>query len=218
VGHEFRRLFPVLVPDEDERRYRKLGRYILEGSKPGAAAAACYVNHRVLPLDHDHFGQLLARSVQTCERLVDRLPSLQQELAPWVRLAMPFDPDCNLLCLAFNPRGKRSLRSANAFGRRLFETIDVRPDRRCSSRNSLALHHGPLSHLGLEEPSGPARRWSSTWPRPTTTGSLPATLMNPWLQVSPGPASRAIGRPTSSSSSVVRSRHCSRRRNLPADE
>ena len=55
---------------EDERRYRKLGRYILEGSKPGAAAAACYVNHRVLPLDHDHFGRLMSRSVQTCERLV----------------------------------------------------------------------------------------------------------------------------------------------------
>ena len=65
-------------PDEDERRYRKLGRYVLEGSKPGAAAAACYVNHRVLPLDHDHFGRLLARSVQTSERLVDRVPSLQQ--------------------------------------------------------------------------------------------------------------------------------------------
>jgi glutamate/tyrosine decarboxylase-like PLP-dependent enzyme len=92
-------------PDEDERRYRKLGRYILEGSKPGAAAAACYVNHRVLPLDHDHFGRLLARSVQTSERLVDRLPTLQQELASWVRLTVPFEPDCNLVCSPSTRRG-----------------------------------------------------------------------------------------------------------------
>ncbi|TXH77615.1 MAG: pyridoxal-dependent decarboxylase, partial [Lysobacteraceae bacterium] len=32
-------------------RHRQLGRYIPEGSKPGANAAAVYVTHRVLPLD-----------------------------------------------------------------------------------------------------------------------------------------------------------------------
>ena len=177
-------------PDEDERRYRKLGRYILEGSKPGAAAAACYVNHRVLPLDHDHFGRLLARSVQTCERLVDRIPSLQQELADWIRLAIPFEPDCNLVCLAFNPKGNRSLKAANAFGRQLFETVDVRPDRPVQLKEFFgSCTTVPLDHLGADELKRIAAELQLDLARPDDTGLflLRHTLMNPWLQSSPGP-------------------------------
>ena len=177
-------------PDEDERRYRKLGRYILEGSKPGAAAAACYVNHRVLPLDHDHFGRLLARSVQTCERLVDRIPSLQQELADWIRLAIPFEPDCNLVCLAFNPKGNRSLKAANAFGRQLFETVDVRPDRPVQLKEFFgSCTTVPLDHLGADELKRIAAELQLELARPDDSGLflLRHTLMNPWLQTSPGP-------------------------------
>ena len=177
-------------PDEDERRYRKLGRYVLEGSKPGAAAAACYVNHRVLPLDHDHFGRLLARSVQTSERLVDRVPSLQEELSPWVRLAIPFEPDCNLVCLAFNPTGNRSLRAANAFGRRLFETIDVRPDRPVQLKEFFgSCTTVPLSHLGAEELQRVGAALGLDLAPADDDGLflLRHTLMNPWLQTSPGP-------------------------------
>jgi glutamate/tyrosine decarboxylase-like PLP-dependent enzyme len=177
-------------PDEDERRYRKLGRYVLEGSKPGAAAAACYVNHRVLPLDHDHFGQLMARSIQTCERLVDRIPTLQQELAPWARLSVPFEPDCNLVCLAFNPNGNGSLKSANAFGRRLSETIDVRPDRPVQLKEFFgSCTTVPLSHLGVEElqRAGTALEIDLATADDDGLFLLRHTLMNPWLQVSPGP-------------------------------
>ncbi len=177
-------------PAEDERRYRKLGRYILEGSKPGAAAAACYVNHRVLPLDHDHFGRLLARSVQTCERLVDRLPALQQELAPWVRLAIPFEPDCNLVCFAFNPRGNRSLKAANAFGHRLFETVDVSPERPVQLKEFFgSCTTVPLGHLGGDELRRVGAELQLDLEHPDDTGLFlfRHTLMNPWLQASPGP-------------------------------
>jgi len=177
-------------PDEDERRYRKLGRYILEGSKPGAAAAACYVNHRVLPLDHAHFGRLLARSVQTTERLVDRFPALQKELAPWVRMAIPIEPDCNLVCLAFNPKGNRSLKAANAFGRRVFETVDVRPDRPVQLKEFFgSCTTVPLDHLGSEELQRIGAELQLEVGRPDDTGLflLRHTLMNPWLQTSPGP-------------------------------
>jgi glutamate/tyrosine decarboxylase-like PLP-dependent enzyme len=177
-------------PADDERRYRKLGRYIIEGSKPGAAAAACYVNHRVLPLDRDHFGQLMARSVQTCERLVDRLPSLQEELAPWVRLAMPFEPDCNLVCLAFNPRGNRSLAVANAFGRRLFARIDVQPDRPVQLKDFFgSCTTVPLDHLGRQElaRAGEALELDLAGADDQGLFLLRHTLMNPWLQASPGP-------------------------------
>src|SRR3546814_16128876 len=44
--------------DDYHARYRRLGQFVPEGSKSGAAAAAVYVTHQVLPLDHAHFGRL----------------------------------------------------------------------------------------------------------------------------------------------------------------
>jgi hypothetical protein len=144
----------------------------------------------VLPLDHDHFGQLLARSVQTCERLVDRLPGLRDELAPWVRLAAPFEPDCNLVCLALNPRGNRSLKAANAFGQRLYEAIAVRPDRPVQLREFYgSCTTVALDHLGAEElaRAGEALELDLAHADDGGLFLLRHTLMNPWLQASPGP-------------------------------
>ena len=154
----------------------------------GAAAAACYVNHRVLPLDHDHFGKLLARSVQSCERrcTASRGCSRSSRRGP---AGIPFEPDCNLVCLAFNPAGNRSLKAANAFGRRLFETIDVRPDRPVQLKDFFGSSTTvPLDHLGSTSWSGSAASSSSTWRvRTNSLFLLRHTLMNPWLQTSPGP-------------------------------
>lgn len=63
--------YVFLSQGDDDARYRNAGRFSLEGSRPGAAAAAVALNHRVLPLDHAHFGQLIARSVHASEYLYD---------------------------------------------------------------------------------------------------------------------------------------------------
>ena len=180
----------VLASDgaADDRRYRKLGRFIIEGSKPGASAAACYVNHKVLPLDAQHFGRLIARSVQTCEQLVDRLAELARQLAPVARLAVPFEPDCNLLCLAVNPAGNASLKEANAFGHTLFEAMAVRPERPVQLREFFGSYTTvALDHLGAEELSRVGATLGLDLSAPDDTGlfMLRHTLMNPWLQSSP---------------------------------
>ena len=51
-------VFHGATPKDYLSRYRNLGQYIPEGSKSGAMAAAVYVTHKVLPLDHRQFGQL----------------------------------------------------------------------------------------------------------------------------------------------------------------
>ncbi|MEM8884311.1 MAG: pyridoxal-dependent decarboxylase, partial [Planctomycetota bacterium] len=56
-----------------DEKLRNLGQYVLEGSKPGAAAAAVYVTHKVLPLDEEGMGRLPARAVPERLRGVDRL-------------------------------------------------------------------------------------------------------------------------------------------------
>src|SRR5699024_3761703 len=60
------------------QRYRGLGQFIPEGSKAGAAAA--YVTHRVLPLDHAHFGRLPRATIQAAEAFHDHVRELAAAL------------------------------------------------------------------------------------------------------------------------------------------
>jgi glutamate/tyrosine decarboxylase-like PLP-dependent enzyme len=110
-------------------RYRRLGQFIPEGSKSGAAAAAVYVTHRVLPLDHAHFGQLPRQTVLAAEAFHARAERFAAELGDVVHACVPFAPDSNLVCLALNPAGNRDVGAANAFVRRLHDELRCEPAR-----------------------------------------------------------------------------------------
>lgn len=178
---------------EYERRFRNLGQYILEGSKPGAAAAGAWLTHRVLPLDDAHFGRLCAETVRNCEYFFEHIEDLREELAGIARVVVPFEPDTNLICLAINPEGNRSLPHMNAFGRRIYahlavgERMDIHAREFFGSRT--LVHRDTLGEraamrlideLGLdpatfvEDPDDPEREADSVF-------LLRHTLMNPWL-------------------------------------
>jgi glutamate/tyrosine decarboxylase-like PLP-dependent enzyme len=108
-------------------RYRGLGQFILEGSKSGAAAAAVYVTHKVLPLDHRHFGRLPASTIRATEAFHTRALRFAVEQAQRLHVVIPFAPDSNLVCLALNPRGNASVGDANAFMRRMHDTLRCDP-------------------------------------------------------------------------------------------
>ena len=108
-------------------RYRSLGQFIPEGSKPGAAAAAAYVTHRVLPLDHEHFGRLQAQTVVAAETFEKRARQFSLEVSANLHAVVPFVPDSNLVCLALNPVGNRDVSRANAFVRRLYDELRCDP-------------------------------------------------------------------------------------------
>ena len=108
-------------------RFRRLGQFIPEGSKSGAAAAAVYVMHKVLPLDHQHFGQLPRRTVLAAEAFHARAKRFSEELARVAHVCVPFAPDSNLVCLALNPAGNRDVVAASAFVRRLHEELRCDP-------------------------------------------------------------------------------------------
>jgi len=109
--------------------YRRLGQFIPEGSKSGAAAAAVFVTHQVLPLDHAHFGQLPKQTVLAAEAFHARAQRFALEHAECVHACVPFAPDSNLVCLALNPAGNTDVASANAFVRRLHEALRCDPQR-----------------------------------------------------------------------------------------
>src|SRR5690606_26689647 len=115
-------------------RFRQLGRYIPEGSKPGAAAAAVYVTHRVLPLDHQHFGRLMRESLRSTEAFRTPASRFASRLTARLHCSLPFTPDSNLVCLAFNPVGNTDIATANAFTRALYARLRCEPDRPQQSR------------------------------------------------------------------------------------
>ncbi|MGN6513599.1 MAG: pyridoxal phosphate-dependent decarboxylase family protein [Lysobacteraceae bacterium] len=117
------------APADYMARYRRLGQFIPEGSKAGANAAAVYVTHRVLPLDHAHFGELPRQTVRAAEAFAARAARFAGEVADAARACVPFAPDSNLVCLALNPVGNREVARANAFVGRLHDALRCDPQR-----------------------------------------------------------------------------------------
>lgn len=124
-------VFHGSAPKDYLGRYRSLGQFIPEGSKSGAAVAGVYVTHKVLPLDHAHFGLLPAQTIRSAEAFHARALRFADEMAGVVRAVVPFAPDSNLVCFALNPAGNRDVTVANAFVRRLHDEL------RCDPRQPL---------------------------------------------------------------------------------
>lgn len=179
------------------QKLRNLGQYILEGSKPGAAAAAVHVTHRVLPLDSQGLGRLLRLTVRACESFYDSVQDVAERLRDRVRVCVPFEPDSNLICIAVNPAENRSVAAMNRFARAVFQRMKVDPGQPVQlktfigSYTSLTKEALPgrqadriLSGLGLDPdtfrlvPEDPEREADHIF-------ILRHTLMNPWFLDSP---------------------------------
>ncbi|WP_374603518.1 aspartate aminotransferase family protein [Arenimonas sp.] len=116
------------------QRFRQLGRYIPEGSKPGAAAAAVYVTHRVLPLDHENFGALPRESIIATEAFRTAATRFAARLEGRLVCKLPFEPDSNLICLALNPAGNTDVATMNRFVRALHRSLSYDPRQPVQSR------------------------------------------------------------------------------------
>lgn len=104
-------------------RFRALGRYVLEGSKAGAMAAAVYVTHQVLPLDHRHFGRLQRQTLLNTEAFLQAIHDFAERVAPVARVVVPYPPDTNLICVAINPTGNRDVAAMNRCVRGLYDRL-----------------------------------------------------------------------------------------------
>ncbi|WP_168210936.1 pyridoxal phosphate-dependent decarboxylase family protein [Persicimonas caeni] len=174
-------------------KLRHLGQYILEGSKPGSAAASAYVTHRVLPLHHDGFGRILQQTIRSCEYFYDAMPEFKERVGDLVNLTIPFEPDSNLVCLAINPRANDSLARMNCFGRRLFEHMKIDPKQPIQQREFVASYTSLLAERVSDERAAELLGELGIDPASLTPNPSDAegqadhvflirnTLMNPWL-------------------------------------
>lgn len=185
-------VFHGATPADYLTRYRSLGQYVPEGSKSGAAAAAVYVTHKVLPLDHAHFGRLTRATVLAAETFYRRALQFAEQVAGLAHVRIPFEPDSNLVCLAINPCGNRHVAGANAFVGALHESL------RCDMRQPLQTKEffGSATSLRPEllGAAETARIFGELQLDPATLGDgdddrlmiLRHTLMNPYLIVADG--------------------------------
>lgn len=118
---------PYLEPGAESRSTeteRFLGRYSLEGSRPGAAAAATWLSHRVIPLNEDGYGHLIARTVLGARRLHAALTEAELAGARAVLLA---PPDLNIVNFLVRPPGAVDLATVNAFTDAVHARLSQRP-------------------------------------------------------------------------------------------
>ena len=99
-----------------------IGRFIMEGSKPGAAAAAVWMSHKVLPLDSRGYGRLIGETARGALVLHRRLCA--GDWSPFRVVPLPA-PDLNLVCFAVGHPSLESLEETNAFVDRIYRAMSV---------------------------------------------------------------------------------------------
>ncbi len=99
-----------------------LGKYIFEGSKPGAAAAAVWMSHKVLPLDQRGYGHLVARTVQGARLLYAALEDA--EPAPFRVVLLP-RPDINIVCYIVTHESIGTLAEINALNEGIYARMSL---------------------------------------------------------------------------------------------
>jgi len=113
-------LSPVQAGESTEERF--LGRYIFEGSKPGAAAASVWLSHKVLPLDERGYGHLVERTVLGARRLHAALGSAT--LGEF-RVVMLPEPDINIVCWVMHHPRLTTLAAVNALNEGIYQRMSL---------------------------------------------------------------------------------------------
>ena len=169
-----------------------MGQYILEGSKPGANAAAAYVAHSVLPLDNQNFGRVIRQTVRSAEYFFDKLKELKKKLTGKVCLTIPFEPDSNLVTIAINPDGNQCLDRMNRFSQDIYKQLTHDPDTPVQSKEFLGSKtHLSITNLSKQEQTSLFKKLH-LFDKDSSTNKddkiliLRHTLMNPWLSAENG--------------------------------
>jgi glutamate/tyrosine decarboxylase-like PLP-dependent enzyme len=114
---------PYLAPaGGDPTGEEFLGRFIFEGSKPGAAAAAVWLSHKVLPLDERGYGYLIGQTALGARRLHAALAGA--DLGEFRTVLLP-EPDINIVCWVVAKPGAATLGDLNRFNEGIYRELSL---------------------------------------------------------------------------------------------
>jgi len=124
--------------DVQTRQYSppvNVGPFILEGSKPGAAAASCWLSHRMIPPRREGYGEIARASLLAARELYERLVHWEQSAkANRERTAYQFvpvtapPPDTNIVCFVIKEKASRSLARMNALTEAVYQRLTIQAE------------------------------------------------------------------------------------------
>ncbi|MBX6364941.1 MAG: decarboxylase [Gemmatimonadetes bacterium] len=185
---------PYLLPTQglDSAQDLFLGRFIFEGSKPGAAAAAVWLSHAVLPLDERGYGYLVERTVAGAYRLHAALRDA--DLGEFRVVLLP-EPDINIVCYIVTHPALEGLAAVNALNEGIYARMSLAepgatPEYILTrTRFQTPMYDGAVRPL-LERLGIPLEEWVASGPAGLVV--LRSTVMDPFL-AEPGGADHVAG-------------------------
>ncbi len=117
-----------------------IGKYILEGSKPGAAAASVFLSHRVIHTDERGYGKLLGETARIGRIFHKRLESFARTVKDEFIVIPLVLPDTNILDYLFNIKGNSSLDVMNDFSMALYKELSIDPEDPVQTRSFIVSH------------------------------------------------------------------------------
>ncbi len=122
-----------------------IGKYVLEGSKPGAAAAATFLSHRVVPLNETGYGVVLGQTLCTAQIFQNRIQEFAEVIKDEFICQLLTPPDTNILVFVFNPSDNDRLDLMNRFNQMLYREFSIDPNSPIQTRRFI-VSHTELSH------------------------------------------------------------------------
>ncbi|HEX21272.1 MAG TPA: hypothetical protein ENH19_01300 [Actinobacteria bacterium] len=115
--------FAAYIEEKGASDPELLGSYILEGSKAGAAAAAVWAAHLVVPLNVTGYGAIIGRGIEGANRFYNSLITEKNFDAGGRRFKVEplTKPDFNIVDFSFNEIGNSSLKMMNEFNRKIYD-------------------------------------------------------------------------------------------------
>lgn len=115
--------FAAYVFEKTDDNPMLLGSYILEGSKAGAAAAAVWMAHKVVPLNISGYGRIIGYSIEAAHRFFLSLLAIPPIMIGDRRFeVIPLTkPDINIVDYAFHEIGNDSLEAMNHLNKAIYE-------------------------------------------------------------------------------------------------
>ena len=107
---------PYLWQGRSDADERDMGRKTLEGSRPHAMAAACWLAHRAIPLSQEGHAKILAASILATREFYAALENASRK-AGTVRIAFLNSPHTNVICYLPYHQDCRDLSHADALCR-----------------------------------------------------------------------------------------------------
>ncbi len=107
-----------------------LGKYILEGSKPGASATSVYFSNKMIPLNSDGYGSLLQNLISSTQDFYEILKNANKEDSEFSKEMMIIPvapPQSNLLCFYVKSKKMKKLSEINEFNLKLLHNYFPHP-------------------------------------------------------------------------------------------